>query len=84
MDSYKKLSEVGVCLFQAKKYKVCVKVLEAAQRFQTNQKGITMRILLTLANAHSALKHVDKAIGLYSECLQTAVSTHDQVGVVLF
>ncbi|XP_052790745.1 tetratricopeptide repeat protein 28-like isoform X2 [Mya arenaria] len=79
MDSYKKLSEVGVCLFQARKYKMCIRILEAAQKFQTNQKGITMRILLTLANAHSALKHVDKAIGLYQECLQTAIATHDQI-----
>ncbi|XP_052220078.1 tetratricopeptide repeat protein 28-like [Dreissena polymorpha] len=79
MDSYKKLSEVGVCLFQAKKYKICIKILEAAQRYQTNQKGITMRVLLTLANAHSALKHMDKAISLYQECLQTAIATHDQI-----
>ena len=79
MDSYKKLSEVGVYLFQAKKYKVCIKILEAAQKFQTNQKGITMRILLTLANAHSALKHTEKAINLYQECLSTAIATHDQV-----
>lgn len=79
MDSYKKLSEVGVSLFQAKKYKICVKILEAAQKFQTNQKGITMRILLTLANAHSALRHTEKAISLYQECLQTAIATHDQI-----
>ena len=79
MDSYKKLSEVGVCLFQAKKFKVCIKILDAAQKFQTNQKGITMRILLTSANAHSALKHTDKAISLYQECLATAISTHDQI-----
>ena len=79
MDSYKKLSEVGVYLFQAKKFKICIKILDAAQKFQTNQKGITMRILLTLANAHSALKHTDKAINLYQECLSTAIATHDQV-----
>ena len=79
MDSYKKLSEVGVYLFQAKRFKVCIKILEAAQKFQTNQKGITMRILLTLANAHSALKHTDRAINLYQDCLATAIATHDQV-----
>lgn len=79
MDSYKRLSEVGVCLFQAKKYKICIKLLEVAQKFQTNQKGITMKVLLTSANAHSALKHTEKAIGLYQECLQTAVATHDYI-----
>ncbi|XP_053380746.1 tetratricopeptide repeat protein 28-like isoform X2 [Mercenaria mercenaria] len=79
MDSYKKLSEVGVSLFQAKKYKICIKILDTAQKFQTNQKGITMRILLTSANAHSALKHTEKAISLYQECLQTAIATHDQI-----
>ena len=79
MDSYKKLSEVGVCLFQNKKYKLCIKILNAAQKFQTNQKGITMRILLTSANAHSALKHTEKAISLYQDCLQTAIATHDQI-----
>lgn len=79
MDAYKKLSEVGVSLFQAKKYKICIKILGAAQKYQTNQQGITMRILLTSANAHSALKHTEKAIGLYQECLQTAIATHDQI-----
>lgn len=79
MDSYKKMSEVGVSLFQAKKYKICIKILDTAQKFQTNQKGITMRILLTSANAHSALKLTEKAISLYQECLQTAISTHDQI-----
>lgn len=79
MDAYKKLSEVGVCLFQSKKYDICVKVLESAQKFQTNQKGITMRVLLTMANAHSCLKHNEQAINLYQECLSTAIATHEQV-----
>ncbi|XP_069120674.1 tetratricopeptide repeat protein 28-like isoform X2 [Argopecten irradians] len=79
MDAYKKLSEVGVCLFQAKKYDICVKVLESAQKFQTNQKGITMRVLLTMANAHSAMKHSEQAISLYQECLSTAIATHEQI-----
>ncbi|KAL3871452.1 hypothetical protein ACJMK2_039449 [Sinanodonta woodiana] len=79
MDAYKKMSEVGVCLFQAKKYKLCIKILEVAQRFQTNQKGITMRIYLTLANAYSAQGNNDEAIGLYEECLSMAIATHDQL-----
>lgn len=79
MDAYKKLSEVGVCLFQAKKFDICVKVLESAQKFQTNQKGITMRVLLTMANAHSAMKHSEQAISLYQECLSTAIATHEQI-----
>ncbi|KAK3087168.1 hypothetical protein FSP39_002523 [Pinctada imbricata] len=79
MDPYKKLSEVGVNLFQAKKYDICIKVLETSQKFQTNQKGIVMRVLLTLANAHSVMKHNEEAINLYQECLGTAVATHEQV-----
>ncbi|XP_041369335.1 tetratricopeptide repeat protein 28-like [Gigantopelta aegis] len=79
MDAYKKLSEVGVYLFQNKKFSLCIKILEAAQKFQTNQKGITMRILLTMANAHTMLQHKDQAISLYLECLTMAVATHDQL-----
>ncbi|XP_071154491.1 tetratricopeptide repeat protein 28-like isoform X2 [Mytilus edulis] len=79
MDSYKKLSEIGVHLFQAKRYDFCITILEAAQKFQTNQKGITMRILLTLANAHSACKHNEQAISIYQECLSTAIATHEQI-----
>lgn len=79
MDSYKKLSEIGVHLFQSGKHDYCIKILEAAQKFQTNQKGITMRILLTLANAHSACKHREQAIGIYQECLSTAIATHEQI-----
>ncbi|KAJ8300636.1 hypothetical protein KUTeg_022155 [Tegillarca granosa] len=79
MDSYKKLSEIGVCLFQAKKYELCIRILEAAQKFQTNQKGITMRVLLTMANSHSALKNSERAITLYQECLSTAIATHEQI-----
>ena len=79
MDSYKKLSEIGVHLFQARRFDFCIKILEAAQKFQTNQKGITMRILLTLANAHSACKHNEQAILIYQECLSTAIATHEQI-----
>ncbi|XP_048245138.1 tetratricopeptide repeat protein 28-like [Haliotis rufescens] len=79
MDAYKKLSEVGVCLFQSKKFDLCIRILEAAQKFQTNQKGITMKILLTMANAHTSLRQRDQAIGLYLECLSMAVATHDQL-----
>lgn len=79
MDPYKKLSEIGVCLYHVKKHKLCIKMLEAAQQFQTNQKGITMRLLLTLANAHSNVRHQDQAIALYQECLTVAIATHDQM-----
>lgn len=77
MDAYKKLSEVGVYLNQANKFNLCIKILETAQRFKTNQKGITMKLLLTLANAHCALKHRERAIALYQDCHKTAVATHD-------
>ena len=77
MDSYRKLSEVGLCLFQAGKYDTCIQILTAAQKLETNQKGITMRVQLTLANAHAALKQTDMAITLYQDCLGTAVATHD-------
>ena len=65
MDSYKKLCEVGSCLYQSQKYESCVKVLSAAHTLQTNQKGITMKVQLTLANAHAALKHNELAVSLY-------------------
>lgn len=65
MDSYKKLCEVGCCLYQDKNYDLCIKVLASAQKLQTNQKGITMKIQLTLANAHSILKRKEAAISLY-------------------
>lgn len=81
MDAYSKLSEVGVILFQGTQYEMCIQVLEAAQQFQTNQKGITMRILLTLANAKSKLGLWQQAISLYQECLTIAVATHEQVCV---
>ncbi|XP_061183714.1 tetratricopeptide repeat protein 28-like isoform X2 [Saccostrea echinata] len=79
MDPYKKLSEVGVCLFQSKKYELTIKILEAAQKFETNQKGITMRVLLTMANSFSALRKNEQAINLYQECLSTAMATHEQI-----
>lgn len=79
MDPYKKMSEIGACLYAAERYSLCVKILDAAQKFRTNQKGITMRVLLTLANAHSALQDEDQAIGLYQECLAIASSIHDQL-----
>ncbi|KAK7502589.1 hypothetical protein BaRGS_00006164 [Batillaria attramentaria] len=79
MDAYNKLSEVGVMLYQAGRFEMCVQILEAAQRFQTNQKGIVMRVLLTLANAQSKLGNQQQAIGLYQECLTLAMATHEQV-----
>lgn len=79
MDPYKKLSEVGVCLFQSKQYELTIKILEAAQKFETNQKGITMRVLLTMANSFSALRKNEQAINLYQECLSTAMATHEQI-----
>ncbi|CAL1547836.1 unnamed protein product, partial [Lymnaea stagnalis] len=78
METYEKLSELGVLLFQNKKYEACISVLEAARKFQTNQKGITLRILLTQANAHSQLLHIPIAIGLYQECYGMAVANHEQ------
>ncbi|XP_059149912.1 tetratricopeptide repeat protein 28-like [Physella acuta] len=78
MEPYEKLSEIGVFLYQHKKYEACISVLESSRKFQTNQKGITMRVLLTLANAHSQLLHIQAAIGLYQECLSIAVATHEQ------
>ncbi|KAK7094678.1 tetratricopeptide repeat protein 28-like [Littorina saxatilis] len=79
MDAYNKLSEVGVVLYQSAHYEMCIQILETAQSFQTNQKGITMRILLTLANAQSKLGNQNQAISLYQECLTLAVATHEQV-----
>ena len=79
MDAYNKLSEVGVVLYQSARYEMCVQILETAQRFQTNQKGITMRVLLTLANAQSKLGSRSQAITLYQECLTIAMATHEQV-----
>ena len=69
MDGYKKLCEVGVCLYQAKRYEQAIKVLNSAQKVATNQKGITMKVQLTLANAYSALNHTDIAISLYQVCV---------------
>ena len=65
MDSYKKLCEVGSCLYQARHHGLCIKVLDAAQKLQTNQKGITMKIQLTLANAYAATKQRDVALAHY-------------------
>ncbi|XP_076455182.1 uncharacterized protein LOC143289867 isoform X2 [Babylonia areolata] len=79
MDAYNKLSEVGVVLYQSGRYEMCTQILETAQRFQTNQKGITMRVLLTLANAQSKQGHGHQAISLYQDCLALAVATHEQV-----
>ena len=71
MDPYKKLCEVGTCLCKCKMYELCIKVLDAAQQLETNQIGITMKVQLTLGNAHSALKHKDLAVTLYQ-----VVNTH--------
>ncbi|GFN95683.1 tetratricopeptide repeat protein 28 [Plakobranchus ocellatus] len=79
MDPYAKLSELGVMLFQNRRYEECISVLETSRKFQTNQKGITMRILLTQANAHSQLLQTEAAIELYQECLGLAVATHEQI-----
>ena len=65
MDPYKKLTEVGCCLYGGRKFDTCIKVLSAAQKLETNQKGITMKVQLTLANAHAALKHSELAVSLY-------------------
>ena len=65
MDPYKKLTEVGSCLYVGKKYDTCIKVLSAAQKLETNQKGITMKLQLIMANAQAALKHNELAISLY-------------------
>ncbi|GFR63069.1 tetratricopeptide repeat protein 28 [Elysia marginata] len=78
MDPYAKLSELGVVLFQSHRYEECISVLETSRKFQTNQKGITMRILLTHANAHSQLLQSEAAIELYQECLALATATHEQ------
>ncbi|KAK6195644.1 hypothetical protein SNE40_001029 [Patella caerulea] len=77
MDTYKKLTEVGSVLFQSKKFEICIQVLEVAQKLQTNQKGITMRLLLTLANALTACKKQEQAINYYMECYSLSLATHD-------
>ena len=71
MDPYVIISEVGACLFYEKRYDLCIRVLAASHQLQTKQAGITMKIQLTLANSHSALKHTELAISLY----QVKVST---------
>ena len=65
MEPYKKLCEVGACLYQSKRYELCLYVLGAAQKVATNQKGITMKVLLTMANAHSKLRQRDVAISIF-------------------
>ena len=65
METYKKLCEVGASLHQARRYDLCIRVLHAAQKLETNQTGITMKVLITLANAHTALKHTELSITLY-------------------
>ena len=75
MDSYSKLSEVGASLYSSKRYELSIEVLNAAQRLATNQKGITMKIQLTLANAHSALGHNDLAVSLYQVCFISIIET---------
>ena len=72
MDPYKKLTEVGCCLYTGKKHDLCIRVLTAAQKLETNQKGITMKVQLTLANGHAALKHNELAISLYQVSFQTS------------
>ena len=79
MEPYEKLSTIGECLFRHNKFSACVDVLQAARKLATNQQGITLRVLLTLANAHSRLMHAETAIGLYQECLAVAIATHEQV-----
>ena len=81
LDPYEKLSKVGEVLFHHNNLPACIDVLEAARKLQTNQKGITMRVLLTLANAHSKQGGVAQAIGLYQDCLTMAQATHEQVTV---
>lgn len=65
MDPYKQLCEVGMYLYQTQKYDLTINVLNAAKTFQTNQKGITMKVLLTLANAYTSLKKYNLAIPVY-------------------
>ena len=65
MDPYVTMCEVGACLFLERRYELCIRNLSAAQRLQTNQAGMTMKLQLTLANAHSALGHTEFAISLY-------------------
>ncbi|KAI8771455.1 tetratricopeptide repeat protein 28 [Biomphalaria glabrata] len=77
MNAYEKLCELGVILYQNKKYEAAISVLDAARKIQTNQKGITLRVLLTLANAHSQLMHVDTAISLFQETWGLALANHD-------
>lgn len=69
MEPYKKLCEVGACLYSSKRFELCLYVLGAAQKVATNQKGITMKVLLTMANAHSKLRHRDMAISVYQVML---------------
>ena len=64
-DAYSKLCEAGCMLFQMAEYDNCVKVLHAAQKIETNQQGITMKILLTLGNAHTQLNSKELAISLF-------------------
>ena len=75
MDSYTKLSEVGACLCSSKQYELGVEVLNVAQKLATNQKGITMKVQLTLANAHSTLGHVDLAISFYQVQVNTSITS---------
>lgn len=84
MNAYEKLCELGVILYQNKKYEAAISVLDAARKIQTNQKGITLRVLLTLANAHSQLMHVDTAISLFQETWGLALANHDHVGSIFF
>ncbi|CAH1788066.1 unnamed protein product [Owenia fusiformis] len=76
-DPYKRLVEAGLCMYHSKKYELSLCILEGAQKLETNQQGITMKMLLTMANCHSALKHPEVAISLYQDCLAMSQQTHD-------
>lgn len=65
LEPYNKLCEVGTCLYQAKQFQLCIQVLTAAQQLETNQQGITMKLLLTLANAHSHTNNQELAVSIY-------------------
>jgi hypothetical protein len=78
LDPAKKLTEVGACLYNGKKYDLSIKVLAAAQRMVPVQPNVLMKIQLIIANAQAALKQNDLAVDMYkvgSHCMTALLNS---------
>ncbi|PAA92491.1 hypothetical protein BOX15_Mlig013809g3 [Macrostomum lignano] len=77
LEIFNFLCQIGVLASKEGRQHLAIQLLEVAQTYETEQLGLRMLMLLSLANSYASRKYSEVAIELYTECLKVATEVHD-------